>query len=311
MGTDQPTPKRRWRPRFSLLTLLLGVLFVGACGGLWFRGHSPWKKIQIYDAGRRPSLIDRDDEQNAALSKNGRWVASLNGDRKLRLFDSHTGVCLWTSFVKHDATLIKMRFVDDDRFIELAAETNSGTRRYQPKEFHPLHVVFLAASGKQADPESMKHLMCIPWAWEDDLAMQGPAEDPSAGQIAGQGHNRGHSYFCVTSVTACKDRAAFSLDRWGGAYVTSWPRDQSSGFSIELLPREAGYYFVPRFLSGGDQLLLAGEDHTTFWIRQFPEYWWGIAWLPEFWIALLSGGVLAVIAARRLRARKAVKQETA
>jgi hypothetical protein len=37
-------PMPRWRlprPRFSLLTLLLGVLFVGACGGLWWRWE-PW-----------------------------------------------------------------------------------------------------------------------------------------------------------------------------------------------------------------------------------------------------------------------------
>jgi WD40 repeat protein len=51
MGTDQPTPKRRWRPRFSLLTLVLGVLFVGACGGLWWRWE-PWYKVAVLSADR-------------------------------------------------------------------------------------------------------------------------------------------------------------------------------------------------------------------------------------------------------------------
>ncbi len=38
---SEAKPKRRWRPRFSLLTLLLAVVFVGACFGLWWRWE-PW-----------------------------------------------------------------------------------------------------------------------------------------------------------------------------------------------------------------------------------------------------------------------------
>jgi len=31
---------------------------------------------------------------------------------------------------------------------------------------------------------------------------------------------------------------------------------------------------------------------TTIWSRRRPEYWWGIAWLPEFWVALVAGMAL-------------------
>jgi hypothetical protein len=41
MGSEQVPPKRRWRPRFSLLTLVVGVVFAGACLGLWWRWE-PW-----------------------------------------------------------------------------------------------------------------------------------------------------------------------------------------------------------------------------------------------------------------------------
>jgi WD40 repeat protein len=65
------------------------------------------------------------------------------------------------------------------------------------------------------------------------------------------------------------------------------------------------------FSPDGNHLLARRGQKVQIWSRRRPEYWWGIAWLPEFWIALLSGGALLVIAARRLRARKAVKQEAA
>lgn len=43
---------------------------------------------------------------------------------------------------------------------------------------------------------------------------------------------------------------------------------------------------------------------TAFvWDRRHPEYWWGIAWLPEFWVALASGLGLVAMAIRRLRHR--------
>ena len=33
-----------------------------------------------------------------------------------------------------------------------------------------------------------------------------------------------------------------------------------------------------------------GKGHI--WSRRRPEYWWGIAWLPEFWLTVLFGGAL-------------------
>ena len=38
--------------------------------------------------------------------------------------------------------------------------------------------------------------------------------------------------------------------------------------------------------------LTVGESGLGVWSRRRPEPWWGIAWLPEFWIALVSGTAL-------------------
>jgi hypothetical protein len=38
-----------------------------------------------------------------------------------------------------------------------------------------------------------------------------------------------------------------------------------------------------------------GKEKGEFfrWHRRRPEYWWGLAWLPEFWLALIFGGAFA------------------
>jgi hypothetical protein len=61
---------------------------------------------------------------------------------------------------------------------------------------------------------------------------------------------------------------------------------------------------------GVQKVLTDGQERgLVLWSRRRPEYWWGIVWLPEFWVAYFSGGALLVIAARNLRRRKAAKIE--
>jgi len=40
---------------------------------------------------------------------------------------------------------------------------------------------------------------------------------------------------------------------------------------------------------------------VAIWHRRRPEWWWGLLWLPESWLALLSAGALAVIAVQTAR----------
>lgn len=65
--------------------------------------------------------------------------------------------------------------------------------------------------------------------------------------------------------------------------------------------------FSKQFSPDGVRIVTCGDREIRLWHRRRPEYWWGIAWLPEFWGALLSGGALLVIAARNLRRRRVEK----
>ncbi len=49
----------------------------------------------------------------------------------------------------------------------------------------------------------------------------------------------------------------------------------------------------PQFSSDG-MTVLAGDskDELGVWCRNRPEYWWGVAWLPEFWLTSFFTGAL-------------------
>lgn len=42
------------------------------------------------------------------------------------------------------------------------------------------------------------------------------------------------------------------------------------------------------FSPDDQRIVTTGRDGTArIWQRRRPEYWWGVAWLPEFWLALV------------------------
>jgi hypothetical protein len=45
----------------------------------------------------------------------------------------------------------------------------------------------------------------------------------------------------------------------------------------------------PVFAADGNRLLRRGPGGLKLYYRQRPEYWWGVAWLPEFWLTLVFG----------------------
>jgi len=81
MDAELEPLKRRWRPRFSLLTLLLGVVFVGACGGLWWRWE-PWHR-----SGHVPDDISHSSSDSESV------VLLERLDGLYQLYDLEKGEC--------------------------------------------------------------------------------------------------------------------------------------------------------------------------------------------------------------------------
>jgi WD40 repeat protein len=95
-----------------------------------------------------------------------------------------------------------------------------------------------------------------------------------------------------------------------GADYTARVWDAETTQQLAVLRKHTGNVLMADFSADGERIVTASIDHTArVWSRRRLEYWWGIAWLPEFWVAFVSGGALLVIAARNLRRRKATMME--
>jgi len=117
MTTEQAPPKRRWRPRFSLLTLVLGVVFAGACGGLWYRWE-PW--------GCNLSLKGVVLDGSRGISPDGRWIVTGDSDDSVCLYDSATGQ-LRAVLKGHTSWIKSTGFSYDGQWIVTASQ--DGTAR--------------------------------------------------------------------------------------------------------------------------------------------------------------------------------------
>ena len=49
----------------------------------------------------------------------------------------------------------------------------------------------------------------------------------------------------------------------------------------------------PLLSPDGERIVTASKDNTAYlWDRRRPEWWWGVAWLSEFWLTVVLAGAL-------------------
>jgi WD40 repeat protein len=95
------------------------------------------------------------------------------------------------------------------------------------------------------------------------------------------------------------DQRLFTGDAHGT--VKLW--DAATGQQEAALSVGTGDVEAVCFYPDGEQFAVLCNGTVNIWSRRRPEYWWGIAWLPEFWIALVFGVGLLALTVRRLRSR--------
>ena len=76
---------------------------------------------------------------------------------------------------------------------------------------------------------------------------------------------------------------------WDLQFIWDW-RSQRE---LTALPGHNGAVHTAVFSPDGTRIVTASDDKTArIWLRRRPEYWWGIAWLPAFWLSVFLGGAL-------------------
>jgi WD40 repeat protein len=101
-----------------------------------------------------------------------------------------------------------------------------------------------------------------------------------------------HSSEWIRSMLFSPDSTRLFSCAAGEDQIRIW--DVATGHQLYTLP---GSDLVVEFSPDKNHLLTAGEedrrDMAYLWSRRRPEYWWGVAWLPEFWLTALFSAAFA------------------
>ena len=92
--------------------------------------------------------------------------------------------------------------------------------------------------------------------------------------------------------TTFEDYRAFSMDLShgvifpdDGVFIVAFPK-------LKRLCKIADYFWGAAFSPDNNRLAFLNNscDSIQLWSPNRPEYWWGVAWLPEFWLTLVFAG---------------------
>ena len=74
---------------------------------------------------------------------------------------------------------------------------------------------------------------------------------------------------------------------WDDTFV--W--DVENRKELAHLSGHTGALHTLEFSPDGCWIVTSSDDKSArLWLNNRPEYWWGVAWLPEFWLTLLFAG---------------------
>jgi WD40 repeat protein len=112
----------------------------------------------------------------------------------------------------------------------------------------------------------------------------------------------GHAADVASAVFSQDGRRVLTESLDDETIVRVW--DAESGRELAALAKWSDRICFNTFSADGKRIAQSDIfQWAVIWSRRRPEYWWGIAWLPEFWVSVLSGGALLVVAVRHLLRR--------
>ena len=364
--TDAPRPEQRWRPRFSLRTLLILVLLFASVGGLWWRWE-PWGLVYSRNFGDEWAHIYIPPNETEPL------YAVRYARPNMEVFNVRTNTKLLSVPVFH-----LIGIVCDGR--ALLGRTNAGVELYDLSSASQIHTweksnvsefvfefvvasdqrTLVSFSGKDTKSGFLRNGPIDAWDlksgaktlhFQNQSRLSDVAFSPDGKFLAVTSYDTPGT-FDVTTINlvsaqveskrslnnavwptgsvalapkcdiATTDMYRVSVWDKSGAVKWTWnftstnsPADVAHGslkyFSdgkrlfanidgtksaiLDAVTGEPLYISrdgISGEICGNDVIVNSERGRVRIWQRRRPERWWGLAWLPEFWLTVFLSSAL-------------------
>jgi hypothetical protein len=253
------------RIRFSLRTLLLLVLLIGSAMGLWYRWE-PW----VLERVLMPQGPPRSGEHlaDAIFSSDGRRVV-------LRSYSGY-GLGEWD-------TASGQLLSPDGSSLSPEPAKYSGTPLFVPTDGGRAHEW---SAGQEYTPElrscirlrrvhrflTIRERVYLPVLWNADT-----------GEMIAVLRTEDLDWMFCRHTSPDESRIITTLEGkvivWDARNGTALTSFGSSARSVDFSPSE-------------ERIAVTDRENAGVWLRRRPEYWWGVACLPQFWLTVVFGAAL-------------------
>ncbi|HEY3322503.1 MAG TPA: hypothetical protein VGP72_18725 [Planctomycetota bacterium] len=256
--TQAPPARRRWL-RFSLRTLVIGVLLIGSGMGLWWR----WEPWVIHCA------VETGGCEFPSFSPDGNYVGFSR--KTVTVVDCNKGRVIARHELAWDYVYPPFWSTDSRWLFLLRPKPGSRLADLGPED------------GLLWD---MRAWTTLPIATGDGKSFSPTEEGAKRGYRAEQ-FPKNEPWFSRNPCEARDGRAI--MWRALGVYLYSSPDSPEGTWLAVLMPHGNKVRWRGAISDDGDWIVTDGEgaEQAYIWHRRRPEYWWGIAWLPEFWLTVV------------------------
>ncbi len=247
------------RTRFGLRTLVLSVCLISGVIGLWFRWE-PWFLYAVFRGHNAEvnvaELSPGDSRIVTASDDNNAIVWDANTKRKLLILKGHTDDVISAEFSASGKEILTCSFDGTSRL--WSAIDGSEKLRIEQSGF----AIFPPDGKRIVDFGSVGYR-----TW--NLRTKKMVANTNG----------------LVNSTRTKQ---YSTDM-GRTVHPGWPKtvtiyDTKSGRPLWKLRGHAGWVLSAGFSNSGNRIVTEGRDgNVHIYHRRRPEWWWGIAWLWEFW----------------------------
>lgn len=208
----------------------------------------------------------------ASFSRSGREILTAGNDKTVKVWDREGGTARLT-IKGFDGGPVCARFSPDDKYIAAGDLYGQGK-------------LWWASDGKTCGElrGHTKRVTSIEFS-PDSNQVVSSSYDATARiwnrQTASQEHLLLHPDSVFSACFSTDGTQVFTACRDGIVRIWNAMTGKEMG---KLLHREGSAVCVSMSADGRRLAVTQGTGVLNIWHRRRPEYWWGIAWLPEFWL---------------------------